>query len=100
MVPAGQRFQAFGKADKAHCQRAVPEHVADLVVRAKLFRVNPDALPHQEGVIAHLFVRLDGEARQQLVDNQVKLPVEVLKEEINVPMAADGNPWEIDGSKT
>ena len=61
----------------------------DRIVRAELIRIDPHALAHQEGIVADLFGRLDAEAREQLVDHKIDLAVEVLKEPVDVAVAAD-----------
>lgn len=60
------------------------EHLAHLVIRAKLAGINPNALPHQEGIVAHLLFRLDLQPLKQLIDDKIDFAVKILKEEINV----------------
>ena len=96
VVRTDQSLEAFCQADEAQGQGAVLEHLPHFVVRAELVRVNPDPLPHQEGVVAHLFLALDFKAFEQLADDEVDLAVEILKEPFDAPVAADRDPGEVD----
>ena len=87
VVRAGQRLQALGKADEADGERAVLEHLAHLVVRAELFGVQPDALPHQEGEIAHAAAALDLEPLEQLADDKVEHLIKAAEKASRSPRA-------------
>ena len=93
---ADERLEAFRKADEAERQRAVLQHLAYLIIRAELLGVHPDALAHEERVVAHALRALDAETLEQLVDNEVDLAVEVLEEPVKVAVAADGDARQVD----
>ena len=97
MVRAGQRLQALGKADEADGKRAVLEHLAHLIVRAELFGVQPDALPHQEGEIAHAAAALDLKPLEQLADDKVEHLIEAAEKGLAVAACQNGEPRQIDG---
>ena len=97
VVRAGQRLQALGKADEADGERAVLEHLAHLVVRAELFGVQPNALPHQEGEIAHAAAALDLEPLKQLADDKVEHLIEAAEKGLAVAACQNGEPRQIDG---
>ena len=97
VVRAGQRLQALGKADEADGERAVLEHLAHLVVRAELFGVQPDALPHQEGEIAHAAAALDLEPLEQLADDKVEHLIKAAEKGLAVAACQNGEPRQIDG---
>ena len=99
VVLADQRLERLRQADEAQGQRAVLEHLADRVVRTELVRVDPHALAHQEGIVAHLLGGLDLKAGEQLVDHQIDLAVEVLKEPVDVAVAADRDARQVDRGK-
>ena len=99
MVRAGQRLQALGKADEADGERAVLEHLAHLVVRAELFGVQPDALPHQEGEVAHAAAALDLEPLEQLADDKVEHLIKAAEKGLAVAACQNGEPRQIDGRK-
>ena len=75
------------------------EHLAHLVIRAKLAGINPNALPHQEGIVAHLLFRLDLQPLKQLIDDKIDFAVKILKEEINVAVRLDSKTGQVDRSK-
>ena len=50
---AHKRLEAFGETDEPHGQRTVLQHLTHGIVPVELFGVEPHALPHEEGVIAH-----------------------------------------------
>ena len=99
VVLADKRLQAFCQPDEAHGQRAMLEHLAHLIVPAQLFAVDPHALSHQEGIIAHALAALDLEAIQQLVDHQVHHVIQRIEEGVQVVVGLDGQSGQVDGRK-
>ena len=77
---ADERLQTLCQADEADGQGAVPQHLTHLVIGAELIGIQPYALSHQEGIVAHLLGSLDLEALQQLLDDQIHLALQFLKE--------------------
>ena len=84
VVLTKQSDQCFYQPDEADGQRTVAQHLPDLVLRSKGFAVQPDTLSHQEGEVDDLFLPLDAEAVEQLLDDQINLLVEQLKEEVQI----------------
>ena len=99
MVLAGQALKGLGQADEAHGQRAVPEHLAHLVVPVQLVGIQPNALPHEEGVVAHVLAALDLKTLQQLSHTQVQHPVQPLEEQGKIPLGLDGQTRQVDGGE-
>ena len=96
VVHADERLEGLGQTDEAAGQGAVLEHLADRIVRVELFGIQPDALAHEEGIVAHLLLGLDLEAGEKLVDDEVDLAVEILEEEVDVAVAADRDAGQVD----
>ena len=65
------------------------EHFAPFVVRAEPFRIDPDALPHQEGIILALLARLDFEALKKLLEDQIHHLVQLGEEGVDVVIRKD-----------
>ncbi len=76
VVRAQQGLEGFGQPDKTHSQGAVLEHFADAVIPVQLAGVQPDAVAHEEGIIAHLLAALNLEPVQQLAEYQVNLVIQ------------------------
>ncbi len=74
------------------------QHLPDLVLRSKGFAVQPDTLSHQEGEVDDLFLPLDAEAVEQLLDDQINLLVEQLKEEVQIFIGKQSQTRQVDGS--
>ena len=96
VVLADQGDQRFRQADEADGQGAVFENLADLILRPQLVRVDPHALPHQEGEVEHLLLPLDAEAVEQLLNHQVDALVEQLEEEVDVFVGEDAQSRQVD----
>ena len=99
VVLADEGDQALGKADEAHGHGAVLEHLAQRLVRVELFGVDPHALAHQEGEVAHGLVGDDLKALVELVDDQIHLAVQVLEEDLDVALRLDGQARQVDGGE-
>ena len=99
MMRADKRLQALGKADEAHGQRAVLQDFRHAVVRLQGVGVDPNALPHQERVIAGALRALDFETMQQLADHQVDDVVEAVEELLLVAVGLDGETRQVDAGE-
>ena len=73
------------------------QHLRHRIVHVQLVRIQPDALSHQEGVVAHLLFALDGEPVQQLAAGQVYHFVQALIESLDIAVGFDAKPWQVDG---
>ena len=93
---ADQGDQRLGKADKSDGEGAVLEHLCDLIVRPQLVRIEPNALSHEEREVEHLFLSLDAEAVEQLLDDQIDALIEQLKEQVDIFIGQDAQPWQVD----
>ena len=98
VVLTNQSDQRFCQPDEADGQRTVAQHLPDLVLRSKGFAVQPDTLSHQEGEVDDLFLPLDAEAVEQLLDDQINLLVEQLKEEVQILIGKQSQTRQVDGS--
>ena len=96
VVLADQGDQRFRQTDEADGQGAVFENLADLILRPQLVRVDPHALPHQEGEVEHLLLPLDAEAVEQLLNHQIDALVEQLEEEVDVFVGKDAQSRQVD----
>ena len=96
VMTADERLKAFRKADEAERQRAVLQHLAYLIVRAELLRVDPHALAHEERVVTHALSALNAEAIEQLVDDKVDLAVKILEEPVQIAVTADRDARQVD----
>ena len=76
------------------------EDLPDLVGPAQLLAVQPHPLAHEEGEVVHMLPGLDLKPLDQLVYAQVQLPVQLVKEGVQIPLGLDGDPGEVDGGKT
>ena len=72
------------------------QNIADHIVRIEFLGINPHTLAHKERIVAYLFLALDFESGQKLIDDQINFAVEILEEEINVAVRTDGNARQID----
>ena len=99
MVLADQGLQGFRKADKADGERAVLEHLAHFVVPVQLVGIDPYALTHEEGIVAHALFALDLESLGQLIYGQIHHAGKLTKEHVEVLVGFDGKAREVDGSK-
>ena len=97
VVVAVQRRQRLGQADEADGQAAVAEHLAHLVVRAELVRVEPDALAHQERIVVDVLRGLNLEAVVQLLRHELEHRVKALVELLLVALRLDGKARQVDG---
>ena len=75
------------------------EDLPNLVGPSQLLAVQPHSLPHKEGEVVHMLPGLDLEPLQQLIHTQIHLPVQLVKESIQVTLGFDGNPGQINRSK-
>ena len=97
---AGQGHQRLCQADEAHGEGAVLQHFGHRVVAVQLFRINPNPLPHQEGVVVSLFAALDLEPVQQLLDAQVNALIQDLVESLDIFLGLNADAGQVDGGKT
>ena len=96
VVLADERHQRLRQTDEADGQRAVLEHFAHLVVPAQLLAVHPNALAHQERIIAHLLARLNLKAFVELLKHQIHPLVQRLEEQLDVALALNGDARQVD----
>ena len=96
---ADQGDKSLGKTDEADGERAVLEHLAHLVVDGELLGVDPNALTHQEGIVAHTLLALYLKALEDLLDAQVEHTVELIEEEVDVLVCEDREPGQVDGGE-
>ena len=99
VVMAVERGERLRQADEAEGERAVLEHFAHLVIGPQLVRVEPYALPHQEGIVVHALLRLDLEAVEQLLRDQLEHVVQLPQEQRLVPLAVERKARQVDGGE-
>ena len=99
MVLPDQRLETFRKANETDSQRAVLEDFTHFVIRSEFVGIDPDALPHEEGIIAYLLDALCLQTLQKLLEHQGNLVVQTLKKGVHVTMGTDAQPGQIQGSE-
>ena len=75
------------------------QHFPHLVFPLELFGIDPHALAHEEGVIAHPLAGLNFEALQQLIEHQIHHPIQTGEEIVDVAIGLDGQPGQVDGGE-
>ncbi len=99
VVLAGQGFQGFRQADKAHGKSAVLQKLRHGIVAAQLFRIDPHALAHQEGIIIGLLTALDLETVQKLLNTQVDALVQDLVKFLDIALGLNADARQVYGGK-
>ena len=99
VMAAVEGGQGFRQADEADGQRAVLQHLADLVGGLQLVGIQPHALPHQEGEVVHVLLRLDLEAVQQLLRHQLQQLVQPLVEALLIAPVFQRDARQVDGGE-
>ena len=99
MLPS-QRHQRLRKPDEAYAQSPVLQHLRHRIVHVQLIRIQPDALSHQEGIIAHLLSALNGEPVQKLAAGQIYHLIQTLIKRLDISMGFDAKAGQIDGHET
>ena len=97
MMRADERLERLGKTDEAHRERAVLEHLAHAILPAELFRIQPDAVAHEERIIAYLLGRLDLVAVHELPEDQIDLFVQQAIEGRHVAARFQAEARQVDG---
>ena len=87
--------QALGQADETDGQGTVLEHLAHLVVRFQGIGIQPDALPHEEGIVATFFGTLDFQPFCQLIEYQRDFFVESREKAFHIALMEDAQPGQI-----
>ena len=72
------------------------QHLTEIVLQGKLVGVQPDALPHQEGVVVDVLAGLNLETIQQLLGDQLQHGLKLFIEQLFVPMALNGQTRKVD----
>ena len=99
MVLADERFEAFGEADEAHGKGSVLQNFGDFVVGADFLGVDPDALSHEERIVASLLGALNLEAVQELADDKLREAVQLAVEYIEVALGEKRKARQVDARK-
>ena len=99
MVLTDQGLETFGQPNEADGQRAVLEDFTHLVIRSELVGIDPDALPHEEGIVAHLLDALGFQTLQKLVEHQGNPVVQTRKKGVHVTTGKDTQPGQIQGGE-
>ena len=96
MVLADKRLETFGQTNEANGQRPMLKHFAHLILGGELFGINPDALPHQEGVVLAFLVALNFQPFEKLLENQIDHLVQLEKEGRHVSLCQNAEPGKVD----
>ena len=96
---AGQGLQRFRQPDEAHGEGAVLQHFGYRIVAVQFFRINPNPLSHEEGVVVSFFAALDLEPVQELLDAQVDALIQNLVELLHIPLGLNTDPRQVDGGE-
>ena len=76
------------------------QYLAYGVVNGQVLGINPDALGHQERIVAYLSGRLNLKSMQQLTDNKIHHIIKFLIKNFEIAVGFNSQPGKVDGSKT
>ena len=76
------------------------EHFAYLVIGTQLVGINPHTLSHQERIVAYPLLTLDLKACLQLVNNQIQLFIQFVKECLHIALCLQRNARQVNRCKT